>query len=63
MPLPEEMPAGRVQCRALCSSYARDFDAYTYEGACVCKPDPKAHQQYNGNQTRRTGWPHSKGST
>jgi hypothetical protein len=38
MPLPEEMASGRVQCRALCSSWGRDYDQYTYEGACVCKP-------------------------
>lgn len=35
-PLPEEMPQGRVQCRAECASLNRDFVEYDYDGACVC---------------------------
>lgn len=37
-PLPEEMPQGRQVCKALCSSYGRDFQEYRPDGKCVCLP-------------------------
>ena len=38
-PLPEEMPQGRVECRAQCASLNRDYVNYDYDGACICTPE------------------------
>ena len=37
-PTPEQMPEGRQICRALCSSYGRDYKEYRTDGKCVCQP-------------------------
>ncbi len=50
LPTPEQMPQGRVQCRALCASYAREYVEYRYDGKCVCRGEgslntnPTAHE-------------------
>lgn len=35
-PTPDQMAEGRVQCRALCGSYGREFREYMTDGNCVC---------------------------
>lgn len=37
---PEQRLSGVVRCRAMCSSYARDFAEFTDECGCFCAPAP-----------------------
>jgi len=34
----EQRSSGVVRCRAMCSSYGRDFDSYTDDCKCWCAP-------------------------
>ncbi|TAL42474.1 MAG: hypothetical protein EPN91_08825 [Salinibacterium sp.] len=34
----EQHASGVVRCRALCSSYARDFSSYDTDCKCRCRP-------------------------
>lgn len=36
-PTPEQMPQGRVLCKAMCASYGREYREYHYDGKCICK--------------------------
>lgn len=36
-PTEDQMGQGAQQCRALCSSYSRDFREYRSDGKCVCE--------------------------
>ena len=58
----EQHQSGVVRCRALCSSYGRDFAEYRADCRCMCmpgagranggyRPQPKAAQRWNGSQT------------
>lgn len=49
----EEHASGSVRCRALCSSYARDFDYYTDKCECVCKKQNQTKQQPGSNYTNQ----------
>lgn len=45
----DQMDSGAVRCRAMCSSYARDFASYDTDCRCRCAP---AHGGYR--PTKRT---------
>jgi hypothetical protein len=47
----EEHASGVVRCRAMCSSYARDFDNYSAATCkCFCKPERGAKKAPITNQ-------------
>lgn len=42
----DEHLSGTVRCRALCSSYGRDFDQYGKDCRCFCRPSAGAAPVY-----------------
>lgn len=33
--------SGAMQCRALCSSYGRDYEAFDLQCRCICQPEKR----------------------
>lgn len=53
----EQQLSGTVRCRAMCSSYGRDFAEYSADCKCWCKPDGRTHGHGGYSVPNQNGYP------